>query len=240
MIKIQILFLGPASDFAGVDSIEIELPDVSILSDLRRELGERFEHLKKALPTIRLAINETFENDEAVLKDGDEVALIPPVSGGSEGHIQNQNILIELCKYEIDVEQVRSFIIGDPKLGGIVTFEGATRVESNESHGRLVRLDYEAYEKMACKELTHLAKEAIKRWTAGKVAIVHRIGSVPPAQVSVMIAVACGHRKEAFEACQWIIDTLKKDVPIWKKDVYEDGHVHWVKSEHQPCSGQDY
>lgn len=234
MINIQILFLGPASDFAGVDSLEIELPDDSTLSDLRSHLSDRFEHLKKALPTIRFAINESFAADDAALKDGDEVALIPPVSGGSEGH--SQNILIELCKDEIDVERVRRFVTGDINLGGIVTFEGATRAESNESHGQLVRLDYEAYEKMALKELNRLAEDAINRWSAGKVAIVHRIGSVPPAQVSVMIAVACAHRKEAFLACQWIIDTLKRDVPIWKKDVYEDGYVHWVKSENQSAA----
>lgn len=231
MMNIQILFLGPARDFAGVDSLEIELPEASTLANLRHELAERFDQLKKALPTIRFAINQSFANDEAVLKDGDEVALIPPVSGGSEN--DNQNIMIEICNHEIDIERVRDFVTGDIHLGGIATFEGATRAENDESHGQLVRLDYEAYEAMAHKELTRLAEETIKQWSAGKVAIVHRVGSVPPAQVSVMIAVACAHRKEAFAACQWIIDTLKKDVPIWKKDVYEDGYVHWVKSEIQ-------
>ncbi len=137
--------------------------------------------------------------------------------------------LVELTHEPIDGERVRAFIGGDRALGGIVTFEGVTRGERDAVHGELVRLEYEAYETMGLRQMEQLADEAFRRWQCGKVALVHRIGPVEPAEVSVMIAVACGHRAEAFEACRWLIDTLKKDVPIWKKDAFADGFVRWVE-----------
>ncbi len=139
-------------------------------------------------------------------------------------------VWVELVHAAIPVERVRAFVTGDPELGGIVTFEGVTRAELDGDHGPLVRLDYEAHESMARKQLERLADEATSRFGAGKVALVHRLGSVPPGGASVMIAVACPHRGEAFDACRWIIDTLKQDVPIWKKDVFEDGFVRWVET----------
>jgi len=139
------------------------------------------------------------------------------------------DIWVELVRGPIPVAQVREFVSGDPSLGGTVTFEGSTRAESDPQHGPLVRLDYEAYKSMARRQLEHLAHEAVDRFGAGKIAVVHRLGSVPVGEASVMIAVACGHRAEAFEACRWLIDRLKKDVPIWKKDVFEDGFVKWAE-----------
>ena len=140
-------------------------------------------------------------------------------------------VWVELVRVPIPTSSVREFVSGDPSLGGIVTFEGSTRAESDPEHGRLVRLDYEAYESMARRQLERLARQAVDRFGARKVAIIHRLGSVPAGEASVMIAVACGHRAEAFEACRWLIDTLKEDVPIWKKDVFEDGSVRWVEVE---------
>ena len=139
------------------------------------------------------------------------------------------DVWVELVRGPISVAQVCEFVSGDPSLGGTVTFEGSTRAESDPQHGPLVRLDYEAYKSMARRQLEHLAHEAVDRFGAGKIAVVHRLGSVPVGEASVMIAVACGHRAEAFEACRWLIDTLKKDVPIWKKDVFEDGFVKWAE-----------
>ncbi|MGB2987618.1 MAG: molybdenum cofactor biosynthesis protein MoaE [Phycisphaerae bacterium] len=149
--------------------------------------------------------------------------------------VNDQRILVELVNEPIRVDRVLGFVTGDPTLGAIVTFEGATRRDEDPKHGPIVRLDYEAYEGMARRQLERLAVAAKKRWSAGRVTIVHRLGAVLPGEVSVMIAVACGHRTESFEACRWLIDTLKKEVPIWKKDVFEDGHVRWVQPGHPVC-----
>ena len=141
------------------------------------------------------------------------------------------SVWVELVTGPIPAPRLREFVVGDPSFGGIVTFEGTTRAESDVAHGPLVRLYYEAYDAMAKLQLERLAHEAVGRFVAGKVAIVHRLGSVPVGEASVMIAVACGHRAEAFAACRWLIDALKKDVPIWKKDVFGDGFVRWGEPE---------
>ena len=223
-MKITVLFLGPARDFAGVESAIIELSVDRSIADLRDQLAKDYPTLGAALATIRFAVNETFAVDDTILNDGDEVALIPPVSGGCSA----KSVLVDLVFEPICVDRVRSFIMGDPSHGGIATFEGVTRSERDAVHGNLVRLDYQAYESMARVQLERIAQDAMKRWAVGRIAIIHRLSSVPLGAVSVMIAVACGHRAEAFESCRWLIDTLKKDVPIWKKDVFEDGFVRWV------------
>jgi len=138
---------------------------------------------------------------------------------------------IDLVRGPIGTAAVREFVGGDSALGGIVVFEGVTRSENDPQHGALRRLEYEAYESMARRQLEQLAVEAADRFGAGRTAIVHRLGPVQPGETSVIIAVACGHRAEAFDACRWLIDALKKDVPIWKKDVFEDGTVRWVEPQ---------
>lgn len=225
-ITVKVLMLGPARDFAGVELCEITLSRPATIAKVKHALAERFERLAPALPTVRFAVNDEFATDTTELCEGDEVAVIPPVSGGSQ-----QSVYAALTNDPIEVATLRALVGRDPRFGGLVTFEGVTRSESDAEHGELVRLEYESHESMAQKQLEKLATLAVERWGPGRVAIVHRIGTVPPGEVSVMIAVAFGHRKGAFEACRWLIDTLKQEVPIWKKDVFEDGHVRWVGAE---------
>lgn len=224
MISIRVLFLGPAGDFAGVASVSLEVDAATTVADVRRLLSERYPRLGKALGTMRVAVNEEFARDDRVLKSNDEVALIPPVSGGSEG----DHIWVELVRADIPAGRVREFVLNDSALGGVCTFEGVTRAERDANHGPLVHLEYEAYESMAAKQLRCLADQATECWSVGRLAILHRLGCVPVGQVSVIIAVACGHRAESFDACRRLIDSLKQDVPIWKKNVYQDGFIRWV------------
>jgi molybdopterin synthase catalytic subunit len=118
--------------------------------------------------------------------------------------------------------------VSDPAAGGLAVFLGTTRAERNADGRDLIALDYEAYIDMAEKQLRDLAAEARKRWPVVKSAIVHQVGRVPLGKPSIVIAVSCPHRGEAFEACRWIIGTLKKDVAIWKKEVWSDGSGTWV------------
>ena len=135
--------------------------------------------------------------------------------------------LIQLQADPIDTANVIAFVSA-PHAGGIDVFLGTTREERDADGRELIALDYEAYEDMAMKQLCDLAAEARRRWPVVKLAIVHRTGRVKLAEPSVVIAVACPHRGEAFDACRWIIDTLKKDVAIWKKEVWSDGSGTWV------------
>jgi molybdopterin synthase catalytic subunit len=233
-LEVVVLFLGPAHDLAGLDRCCHQLPEGATIAILRQVLATGYPELRKRLPSIRIAVQSHFVPDDHVLRAGDEVALIPPVSGGLDSPFW-----IELVNGPLPLDGVVQYIGGEPRLGGIVSFFGATREESDLEHGPLERLDYEAYTKMALSQLQNLADSAMKKWGVGRVVILHRIGPVPVGEVSVAIAVAAPHRAEAFEACRWLIDTLKTDVPIWKKDVFADGCTRWVDPGTQgSCSSE--
>lgn len=226
-MRVRLLFLGPARDLAGCETGALDIAERATTSDVIGMLETQYPRLKGVIGSMRVAVNREFAGKEMVLHEDDEIALIPPVSGGAD----DEAVWVELIHGTIPAERVRAFVAGRPELGGIVTFEGVTRAETDPAHGPLRHLHYEAYDAMAIRQLRRLASDARQRFRAGRVAILHRLGAVPIGETSVMIAVAGGHRAESFDACRWLIDTLKKDVPIWKKDIYEDGHEHWVQPQ---------
>ncbi len=135
---------------------------------------------------------------------------------------------IEILDTPLIVEPVLRFVT-DARAGGIDIFLGTTRAEQSAEGRELIALDYEAYSEMALARLALLAERARQRWPIIKLAILHRVGRVAVAEASVVIAVACPHRAQAFEACRWLIDELKMDVPIWKKEIWANGTGTWVK-----------
>ena len=135
---------------------------------------------------------------------------------------------IQLLSAPLDVARATAYVSDVEEAGGICVFLGTTRAEQSPAGHDLLALDYEAYVEMALKQMQQLADDAQKRWPVSRVAILHRLGPVPISEASILIAVACPHRGEAFEACRWIIDKLKKDVAIWKKEVWADGSGTWV------------
>ena len=134
---------------------------------------------------------------------------------------------IEILEKPLSVEDVVKFVT-DAHAGGIDVFLGTTRAETSPSGQRLLALDYEAYAEMALARLKLLATDARKGWPITKIAILHRIGRVAVGEASVVIAVSCPHRAESFDACRFLIDQLKVDVPIWKKEIWADGTGTWV------------
>lgn len=138
--------------------------------------------------------------------------------------MSKENILIELSSSDLNPSRAQEFVAA-PEVGGIVVFVGTVR---NHSKGKdVIRLEFESYEAMAVKEMSLIAQRALDRWPLHKVAILHRTGVLPIGEIPVVIAVSSAHRKEAFEACEFCIDELKKSVPIWKKEFFEGGE-HWV------------
>jgi molybdopterin synthase catalytic subunit len=187
-----------------------ELEDVARVADVWPALG-----LGDEPAGLLYAVNKEYADRERELADGDEVALIPPVSGGSF------RLSEEPLSLDAVVEEVRS-----DEAGAIATFVGTTRVHSR---GRTVeRLEYEAYAGMAEQVMAEIAGELKRRYDVREIAIHHRTGTVEIGDASVVIAVSAPHRQDALAACRDAIDTLKEQVPLWKKEIYEGGE-EWVR-----------
>jgi molybdopterin synthase catalytic subunit len=227
MIGVKIILFGPARDAAGTDQVTMELPDGATVQDLSTVIGRRYAGLRHGLASLRFAVNASFAEAEQVLSDGDEVAVIPPVSGGSG---DPDSDMIQLSEAPLVAGAIFEHLRGGPDSadGGVCVFEGRTRIERHPAHGPLIALTYEAYSELALKQMRDMARRARERWPMGKVAVVHRVGRVLIGEPSVIIGVTSGHRAEAFEACRWLIDTLKREVPIWKKEIWESGESSWV------------
>lgn len=227
-MQIRVLFFGVLKDLVGRSSETVELPAGARVDDLLSRYSRHFARIQDMLPSLALSVNQEYSQSDRLLHEGDEVALLPPVSGGNGAHARNERVRI--VREPISTED----LLADLKLpedGAAVVFEGVVR---NETRGRkTLYLDYEAYESMALKQMESLAEEARARFAIREAAIVHRLGRLGIGETSVLIVVASAHRAPAFEACRWIIDTLKKTVPIWKKEYFEDGVV-WADGEPFP------
>ncbi len=185
------------------------------------QIGHDAPNVARLLPALMVMVNQEYATRDQVLQDGDELALIPPVSGGAEPQ------WFRVQAEPIDAREVENLVTA-PAVGGIVTFSGAVR---DHARGKaVVALDYEAYEPVAVKMLARIGDEIRQRWGIEQVAMVHRTGLLTVGEVSVVIAVSSAHRAEAFAACAYAIDRIKEIVPIWKKELYQDGS-HWVGTE---------
>jgi MoaE-MoaD fusion protein len=222
-MQVRVLFFGMLKDIVGRASESLELADDAVLADLVSHYQARFPRLQEISTSIAMAVNSEYAGPQQSLKPGDEVGLLPPVSGGTPR--------ASIAKTKIITEDVLSKI-KRPEDGATVTFEGIVR---DNTRGRKTRyLDYEAYEEMALKQLEELSAQALSQFQVRDVAIVHRLGRLEIGETSVLIVVASAHRGFAFDACRWLIDTLKRTVPIWKKEYFEDGAV-WADGEPFPA-----
>ena len=222
MIHVTVRYFGLAEDLAGVPAEEISLPSPASLGGLRSAIVKRHPSLSKQGRALRYAVNRVYVAEDAALGDGDEVAVIPPVSGGSE---DSGAVLVN---EPIDMAAVIG-AVADTGAGAVCSFHGSVRAEEGEVP--LVALEYTAYEEMALKELVQIRNEAVKRFGLIDAAVAHRLGRMDVGEISVGIAVSARHRAEAFEACRFIIDTIKMGVPIWKKEIMSDGGTEWVGEE---------
>jgi molybdopterin synthase catalytic subunit len=226
-MRVRVLPFGILKDFLGASATTMELPDGASVGDLLDLVGKR----QKAVPALRgiaVSVNAEYATASQLLRDGDEVGLLPPVSGGSDSN----PIVVALTRESIDAEKLVAAAKHDED-GAVVVFDGIVR---NNSRGRrTLHLDYEAYEEMALKQMNTLASEALSKYPVRHVTLVHRLGHLEIGESSVLVIIASAHRGAAFEACRWIIDTLKQTVPIWKKETFADGAV-WAPGEPFPAA----
>ena len=230
-MRVRVLFFGQLKEIVGRGEEYAELPDGARLEDLFAGYGQRYPKLAGFRSSVVASVNQSLVDWAAPLAMGDEVAFLPPVSGGSGATaVAPGEIVIELVRKQIQTADITARLKA-PRDGAIVVFEGIVRNES--ARRRTLYLEYEAYEAVALKQMGVIASAMRDQLGADSVALVHRLGRLEIGETSVLIAVTSAHRRAAFEACRYGIDTLKRTVPIWKKEYFEDGAV-WAEGEIPP------
>ncbi len=224
-MKVKVLFFGPARDWTGFDREDLAIRDGATLDDLWRDYEGRFSRLGEMNGALVAAVNQEVADRSRILRDGDEVAFLPPVSGGSDQDFGRDF-------YRITREVIPTARLADelkaPEDGALVVFQGIVR---NHSAGRkTLYLEYEAYEAMAIRKMQEIGAEAKRKFSIDRIGMIHRVGRLAIGETSVAIIVTAAHRRAAFEACHYAIDRLKQTVPIWKKEFFEDGAV-WAEGE---------
>jgi molybdopterin synthase catalytic subunit len=216
---IQVKLFAALAEAAGAREIRLELPAGSTGRALREELARLYPALDRLAGRSVLAINRVYSSDEAVLAEGDEVALVPPVSGGGSR--------VWLTAEPLDARRIEEAVASE-RAGALVTFQGVVR---GLTDGRRTRyLEYEAYPTMALERLEAVRREAEDRWPGVEVAVAHRTGRLEVGEASVIISVSSPHRRAGLEAAAYVIDRIKEHVPIWKREVWEDGS-DWVMGQ---------
>jgi molybdopterin synthase catalytic subunit len=240
--SVRVLFFGAARDAASTGETTLSLSPRATARDAFALLLETYPDLRRFRASLLVAVNQSYARDlEVELNDGDEMAVFPPVSGGSEDlpaasndesitHDADAQDFFELTTDAIDVGAIARRVV-PPRCGATVTLDGYAREWTKGR--RTLHLVYEAYAPMALAEMRRLGHEAHSRFDIAHIGIVHRTGRTNIGETSVAISVSAPHRRAAFEACEWAIRELKRTVPIWKKEFFEDGSI-WVEGEGAP------
>lgn len=224
-MKVRVRLFAVLADWAGTNELTLELPESATGEELFTRLEAHIPRVKELKNSLRLAVNREYVPWSAAIESGDEIAIIPPVSGGLGPNDGEEELpFVEVVRHPLSADVYQRRVLS-PHCGAVALFVGVVR---EFTHGRrTVQLQYEAYDEMAVKEMRALAAEMMEKWPMARVAMGHRVGELGIGEASVIVAVATPHRQEAFEAARYGIDTLKERVPIWKKEVWDDGAA-WV------------
>jgi MoaE-MoaD fusion protein len=232
IVRVKVLFFGMLKDIVGRAEDHIEVADDARLETVFTRYARQFPRLADLESSIVLACNQEFSDRSAAIREGDEIAFLPPVSGGSGRYTHlilddETGCFFALTRDSIDTPAIgRQLLRGED--GALVNFEGVVR---NNTKGRVTKfLDYECYEPMAVKMMAEIGREIAGTHAIGRMAMVHRLGRLEIGEASVVIVVTAPHRRPAFEAALEGINRLKRMVPIWKKEHFADGEV-WVEGE---------
>ncbi len=230
-MRIHVRLFASLREAAGEDTFTLDVPEGTTVRDLVRRVHERFPQTEGIAGAIYAAVNNRYVNPDTPLKEGDEVALFPPVSGGESVDVKR----FEVTEAPISLDEVAARV-NHPTCGAVVVFAGIVRGITGDQETEY--LEYEAYKEMAEATLAQIGEEVRSRWPhVEDIAIVHRVGRMDVGEPSVVIAVASPHRDDGvFEACRYAIERLKEIVPIWKKEVLTTG-AHWVEGPTTP--GED-
>jgi molybdopterin synthase catalytic subunit len=230
-MQVRLLFFATLKDIVGAREMRLEMPAGATVGDVLTHLEATYPRVKGYRPVVLTAINEEYVDQGARVEDGDEVAIFPPVSGGEVGSdvltISRTGELYQITREPIDAQKISRQLLR-AEDGAICVFEGVVR--NNSKGKRTLHLVYEGYETMALKKLEEIGIFVKQAWDIGCVAIVHRLGHLDIGETSVAVIVTSAHRRVAFDSCHYAIDKLKKVVPIWKKEFFEDGEI-WIEGQ---------
>jgi molybdopterin converting factor subunit 1 len=229
-MQVRVLFFGVLKDLLSSSGEAVTLPEGATVAQLMEQLRNGAGH--PVWSALAVAVNREYAAASAVLHEGDEVALLPPVSGGAD--VAAVAPIVALTRERIDRDRLVA-ALQQPGDGAVVVFDGIVR--DNTRGRKTLYLDYEAYEEMALDQMQKLAREAGERFAVDRVGIMHRLGRLEIGESSIVIVVTSAHRAAAFDACRWLIDTLKRTVPVWKKEHFADGAV-WKDGEPFPAELQ--
>ena len=230
-MQVRLLFFASLKDIVGARQLRLDLPAGATVDDVLTQLESSYPRMKAYRPVVLTALNEEYVDKRTAIQEGDELAIFPPVSGGQVDAeslaISRPGELYQITREVIDAQKIsRQLLRGED--GAICIFEGVVR---NNSKGKTTRyLVYEAYETMALKKLEEIGIFVRQAWDVDSVAMIHRLGHLDIGETSVAVIVTSAHRRAAFDACHYAIDKLKKVVPIWKKEYFEDGEV-WIEGQ---------
>lgn len=217
-----VLFFASLSDIVGSPEIQLDLQQELSVSQLLDRLEVEHPELKRFERRYRVALDQEFVELDSMVTPGAEVALIPAVSGGAQAHIRAAISRTPLSVQKLTEEVMRS------DCGAVVTFTGVVRDLTGEQVTD--KLEYSAYEAMAQKQLLGICSEAVERWSLGGAVVEHRVGELGPLEIAVVAVCSAPHRKAAFEAARFLIDTTKERVPLWKKEFGPDGTA-WIEGD---------
>ncbi|MFT3925069.1 MAG: molybdenum cofactor biosynthesis protein MoaE [Myxococcales bacterium] len=226
-MTVRIAYFAAARELAECSSEELPFQHTLDVEQFKTWLGERKPRLKPYLSRMRLAINGEFAARDARVVNGDEVAVMPPVAGGSDA-AASRSILAEVRERPLSLDDAID-AVRDPSAGGIAVFLGVVR---DHHQGKAVaRLDYEAFAELANKEMQRVVRELTDTQPGVRIAVLHRVGALSIGDTAVVVAASAAHREQAFAACRETIDRIKATVPIWKKEWAPDGSALWVNLE---------
>jgi MoaE-MoaD fusion protein len=225
-MKVRVLFFGQLREIVGLAEEDAELSEGARVEDLFERYGRRFPRLAEFRTSVAASVNQEYAAWCAPLSNGDEVAFLPPVSGGQQASRDTIRLVHEPIRSREIVESLKA-----PEDGAVVVFDGFVR--NNFKGRRTLYLEYEAYEPMAHRKMCTIGAEMRQKFPVHCFAMIHRLGRLEVGETSVLIAVSAPHRAAAFDACRFAIDTLKRAVPIWKKEHFVGGAA-WAKGEVPP------
>jgi len=224
-MEIHLRYFASFREIVGQSEATFTMPEGTTVADVRSQLLTRYPQMRLVMERSICAVNRSYVPAETRLHEHDELVFIPPMGGGDSLEQERVEPLILLTREALDRNALVA-AVNDPHVGGIVVFEGVVR---DNARGKQIRyLEYDVYEEMAVRQIRVIISEAKRRWSVERVAVAHRFGRMEIGEASVIIVVASPHRAEAFDACRYIIDTLKTTVPIWKKEVATNGE-EWVE-----------